>query len=154
MKTPPNFRNGFSLTEIMIALAIFSMAAVSLLGVLPVGLTGIRNAARSSEAVNLAQVVFADLELSNETGTWPSEAYNLELPTQGAGASEELFLSVDGRLVKDAGEAAYRCSLLMVPRERDPSAVHVHAKVTWPAPAAIENAQGAVELVTLIESAK
>jgi prepilin-type N-terminal cleavage/methylation domain-containing protein len=152
MKTCKN-QPGFSLTEIIIAMAIFSLAAVSLLGVLPVGLNGIRNASRSSEAVNVAQAVFADLQMAEETGQWPSERYGLELPLQGGESLSELLLTVDGLPVQEVGEASYRCELLMRPRENNANTFHLHAKVSWPAPAKVENSQGSIEIVNLMEVA-
>jgi uncharacterized protein (TIGR02598 family) len=91
-------RRGFSLAEVLIALAITSFALLALIGVLPEGLRSLQNAQRQEAEARIAQHVAARYQVK----TWD------EL---NESASEQQDLDFDGNgapLEQSSREAVYR----------------------------------------------
>ncbi|HJT81799.1 MAG TPA: prepilin-type N-terminal cleavage/methylation domain-containing protein, partial [Chthoniobacterales bacterium] len=56
-----NRKSGFSLAEIVVAIGIIAFALVAVIGVIPVGLTSGRTAAKDTRANHLAEQIFSTL---------------------------------------------------------------------------------------------
>jgi hypothetical protein len=63
-RLPKDGRSGFTLTEIAVALGIFSFALVSLLGMLSVGLKNSRKATLQTSASNVLSAIASDIQSS------------------------------------------------------------------------------------------
>lgn len=58
----PHFQRAFSLVEVVLALGVVSFAMVSILGLIPVGLSTYRNAMNLSVEAGIAQRLVADVQ--------------------------------------------------------------------------------------------
>ncbi|MEI6712513.1 MAG: prepilin-type N-terminal cleavage/methylation domain-containing protein [Verrucomicrobiota bacterium] len=82
---------GFTLAEVAIAMAIFSFALVSMLGMLSVGLKTSRKASLQTAASNLMSTIAADIQASLKIDTEDTStflhSYTFKTPTLGLEAS-------------------------------------------------------------------
>lgn len=77
---------GFSLAEVLIALAVASFALLALVGVLPEGLQSLQNAQRQEAEARMVQQVEALYQLKpwSQSGTGPEAEEDLEFDGNGA----------------------------------------------------------------------
>jgi uncharacterized protein (TIGR02598 family) len=140
--------SGFTLTEIALALAIFSFALVSMLGVLSVGLRNSRKANLQVSATNLLSSIVADIQSARKVSLSPTEVQYqcTKVPLQCVVRSTspsafEVNLSYTDPLILDEGGTVNNTTvsngLLKVLRVRFFAAASsvpaVRIRVSWPA---------------------
>jgi uncharacterized protein (TIGR02598 family) len=67
--------SGFSLVEVSVAMAIVSFAMVSILGLIPMGLTNFRQAMNNTVEAQIVQGITSDLELASFTSLQSTTDY-------------------------------------------------------------------------------
>ncbi len=140
---------GFTLAEVALAMAIFSFALVSMLGLLSVGLKSSRKANLQTIAANLLSTIAADLRASSvyplpdSPGVLSYESPSLKIQASYDDANQELKISSEtSLLLTDAGTNAaglgiadlgvlktFRVNLLP-PLEKGVQAIRVI--ISWP----------------------
>lgn len=137
--TRPVSRQGFSLVEVVLALAVCSFCLVTILGVMATGLTTDHDTTQQTAAAGIVREVTADLwagSNSDSTGTSSGKtpAFGITLPTStSASGPETLFFAGDGTKEASAAGAQYRVDVAFGAKQfaTEPSPVRV--LVTWPA---------------------
>ena len=94
MKTSSKALRGFSLVEVVLALAVASFCMVVLVGLVPVGLQRYHKADDQSSMVNLATMVTSDLAATpNGNGTAavnsPRFSFSIPIPTSSGGTAPQ-----------------------------------------------------------------
>jgi type II secretory pathway pseudopilin PulG len=133
----PRSSLGFSLVEVTIALGIITLAILSSLGLLSIGLNMNRDTVARTTAASIAREVIADLQMVTD---WnedePSASPRLGIsPNLGGSTPVTLSVLPDGRFVNGSGpdsDAAYRVDVTFgeAVGARPPAA---HVLVSWPA---------------------
>lgn len=131
-------RGAFSLTEVVLALAVFSLAVVSLLGLMSVALSTQRDSVMETMAANVAATIL------NQRRSAPSKDMDdAVLPRideftgddfRGA-AAERVTVDVAGRKVADEDpEAQFVCEYRGwgYNSTATPGLAHVHLRLMWP----------------------
>ncbi len=127
---PQGAERGFSLVEIMIALGIFSFAAVAILGLLPLALHLARESQNETRAAHIANQIFSDLRSSPPSLALIAVGSPVSLPASflqrnlATAWTEAVYYDVDGRPVGAAShpslaaknpEAAFVVSISTAP---------------------------------------
>lgn len=76
--------SGFSLVEVTLALGICAFCLISLVALLPSGITATQNASKETTAANIASAILSDFQMSVISGTDSSGNRTLSLPSQTA----------------------------------------------------------------------
>ena len=129
-------RTGFSLVEVVLALAIMSFCVIVLLAILPVSLTSIKNATEETAGINVISTIVSDLKSTPVTNA-ASSIYHLTLPTAAA-TTKTFVVDQAGAVLAGANASGARYSVTIT--FNAPTAQNTvtgMAKVTWPAQAAI-----------------
>jgi uncharacterized protein (TIGR02598 family) len=134
--------SGFSLIEVTIALGIAAFSLVSILGVMPVGLSTSASAKRQTEAVNIMSSVTADIRSAATSGT--SSRYKIVLDS---GDATTLYFSGPEKYTAAATTASqYRIAVTPYsPPAGQRRATWARVRVTWPVSANSNCLQSAVE---------
>lgn len=127
--------SGFSLVEVTLALGIVTMAILSTLGLLTVGLQLNRDSVARTEAASVAREVVTDLQMLTD---WDSPSPRLGITPNSAGTTPSTFyVTPDGSLLSAASAsdqqkttAAYRVDVAFASASGSPRAVHV--VLSWP----------------------
>ena len=146
---------GFSLVEVVLALAVAAFCLVVILGLLPVGLTSNRSSINQTVASGLARAVISDLRATAKTAAL-SPVYGITIPAAGAGTSTSvLFLQQSGSMAGTINSNAtattnplYRVTVIFTTggsktstfgalaganTSGPPSLVYARVWITWPA---------------------
>jgi uncharacterized protein (TIGR02598 family) len=174
VKTPPP-PQGFSLVEVTISVAILSFCLLTLLALLPIGLSSTTESLQATSAAGIASQIAADLHATPlATSTKPTPAsprYGLTLDSAAAAATSTFYLDDTGNPTGASGAAItsgaiYKATVVITnPKVPSPaSAAYFQNKpttariiITWPAQAdptagAIPtNYQGSYESVTAVD---
>jgi prepilin-type N-terminal cleavage/methylation domain-containing protein len=164
---------GFSLVEVMLALAIASVCLVSLLALLPAGLSGNKETVRKTVASGFAAEVVADLRNASAGNADISPRFRFEIPNVGGpntmigGVPQTIYLEEDGTATLVGGLSvntfAHTSQYRVTVGFRPPAdanryeATMVRILVTWPAladpvPAAWPSRYtGSYEIITALE---
>jgi uncharacterized protein (TIGR02598 family) len=142
MKSSRSPSSGFSLVEVVVALAITSFCLLTLLGLLSVGTLSNASSLDQTTATNIAAGIAADLHATPLTAT-SSPRYQISLPTSTTVTTYTLFLDNNGT-VSGTGNASanagatnpplYRATLTFTPPATAGvrTATFVRIQVTWP----------------------
>ena len=117
---------GFTLTEVVIALAVVSIGIVAVLGLLPTALQSSRNAADNTLAATIVQDTFSDMRRQVLASTvWPTAATTLTTYWDATGLLKNPLLASDNYFL---------VTLTWTPSPSMPlSVLVITATVTWPA---------------------
>ncbi len=153
-------REGFSLVEVTLALAIVVFCLTALTGLLWVGLSANATASGQSAASNILSAVVSDLRATPTTST-KSLLYGITLPTSPVTAATpvSLYVTADGATVTTAqNPSTYLLTVTFLPPgsaaasgARSRIATFADLKVSWPAAAAATNAKGTAETFVAID---
>jgi Tfp pilus assembly protein PilV len=172
MKYPRKRTFGFSLVEVSLALGVAGFCLVSIMGLLPVGLTSNQNSLEQTGASSVAAQIFGDLRATPAGANALSPRYQLKVPsaTTTTNVSQTptiKYASADGTLTdalvnmndsQGRPPSKYRISISFTtpPLPSGPSSSAVPAPqatmvdiiATWPAAAA--NALGSFETMSAL----
>jgi uncharacterized protein (TIGR02598 family) len=141
-------KNGFSLVEVALALAVAVFCLVTLMALLPVGLNSGRITTGETAANGILNEVVADLRATTPTspigGTATSQQFGISIPATGTTASTTLYFTQQGvSSTTITTDSRFRLTVTFPATNGGKAATIGIAKVTWPAPAA--NPSGVVE---------
>ena len=137
-------QRAFSLVEVTIAMGIASCCLVTVVGLLPVGLTSNKNSIEQSAAASLARAIVADLRLTPKSAS-QSPQFAISL----SAATSPMYFAEDGTKQPSASSARYLATVTI--NNSSPSVTLVNTRVTWPAAASAASPSGAFESVTAID---
>ena len=133
--------SGFSLVEVLLAIAIAAFCLLPLLGLLPIGLKTHQTANEQTHLAAMAAMVVQDLE-NTPFSSKKSPRFQVTFPassTGATGAPQSLYFDASGSVVGTVGatpspSAFYRVSLgFTPPSQGHREATLVRVMVTWPA---------------------
>ena len=149
------FKSGFSLVELTLALGIAAFCLVTVFALIPVAALANRNATSQTAASSIIRAVVADLRATPKAaGTWTGTSSEFCIPL---GTPMTLFFDSAGRCATDLAGTTSPCGVLWVPPVQPRYQVNItfpstgnlsyaDLKVTWPAAATVANASGSVEI--------
>lgn len=129
-------RPGFSLVEVTLALGIVTLAILSTLGLLGIGLSMNRDTVARTEAASVAREVITDLQMLRD---WNSTSPRLQLlPSPGSPTPSTFYVLPDGTFISGTDfseqerlDSSYRVDVSFGSANgAKPPAVHV--VVSWP----------------------
>lgn len=133
---------GFSLVEVVLALAVTAFCLLTLLGLLSLGTLRNASSIDQTTATSLAAAIVSDLRAA-PTGATTSVRYGIPIPTEGSATIlHTLFLDDTGALSGsvDANASSsntpaphYRATLIFTPPATGKTAIPVRILITWPA---------------------
>ena len=131
--------SGFSLVEVAFALAVAVFCLVTIMGLLPVGLTSSRATTGETAANGILNEVVADLRSTGPTsplgGTATSQQFGIAIPATGTTSQTTLYFTAQG-VASSAPTANSHFQLTVTfPATTGRAATIAIAKLTWPAPA-------------------
>lgn len=137
--------NGFTLTEVMVAIGVIGIALTAILPVIPAGMRNVNAASESARALDVLEAVRADIDASLQSGEPISTRYGI--PLDGSAPETNLQITESGGLADGALTARFRVLSRVskgAPDRLQP--VQWHLRATWPpdAPAGME--EGSAEL--------
>jgi uncharacterized protein (TIGR02598 family) len=149
VKTRAN-RQAFSLVEITVALGVAAISLLVVFSLLPIGLQTNQRAIEETASVDILSVVAADLR-ATPRGSGNSLQFGISIPsnpvTSSPPATELFFNNVGQFASSQQSDSRYRMTITFLPNGGGAkTATFVDLKVTWPAGAAITNAQGSAEM--------
>ncbi len=147
-----NQPSGFTLTEVIVALGIFTFAITSLMGVIPFGMNQVQVASNEASALSNMEAIRDDVSLALSSGAEKSLRYEIAMPSAGATSPIELLITEDGEIQTGGGTAIFRIAGTLT-RSADTAGepVHFHLRSTWPAQTPAGRETGSVELVTAFQ---
>ncbi|MDD5349046.1 MAG: hypothetical protein PHQ12_02425 [Chthoniobacteraceae bacterium] len=148
MKTPHRSPSGFSLVEVALAIGIAGFCLISILGLIPVGLSVSQNASAQNGAVGIMGAIAADLRNAQTTGT-ASPYFKFSIPDT---TGKTLYMDEEGHYdlnLQNIPKARYRVEVKTIfqPSGADRSATRQKVLITWPARAAVGAALGTAESI-------
>ena len=134
----------FSLVEVTLALGIAGFCLLTIVGMLPVGLSSNKNSMEQSSAANLARAIAADLRTSSKTNL-TSVQYGISY-NQG---SSTLYFNEDGTITNLPTKARYLATTVITTNTNSQAIVGI--KITWPATVLPAAAIDSFETTTAID---
>jgi len=132
---------GFSLSELVLALGVCSFSLTAIIGTIPVGLKAIQQSNNQDEMVNLATKVARDINSTSE-GTSPcaSPCFNLTIPPPGGASTlsspQAVYLDASGAPTSGAQDPSsiYRLTVgFAPPMAGSKMATTARVMITFPA---------------------
>ena len=136
--------SAFSLVEVTLALGIAGFCLLTIVGMLPVGLSSNKNSIQQSAAASLARAIAADLRTTPKTSN-ASPRY--QIPFSTTTPSSTYFIE-DGTPTHSPPSFGYLATIT-INTNSIPASVKI--KITWPAAAPAATAPDAFELTTAID---
>ena len=139
------FQPAFSLVEVTVALGIAGFCLLTIVGLLPVGLSNNMSSIEQPGAANLARGIITDLRAAqNSVNTNQSPQYGILFSTA---AAQSFCFSEDGR-TNTVAASRYLATITI---DTNKAPVPVIIKITWPASALAALASDAFEVTTAID---
>ncbi len=134
---------GFSLVEVVLALAVATFCLLPILGLIPIGLTTNQDTVRATTATSLAEAVADDLRATPPSAL-TSPSYGLGVPaTGGSVTTTTIYLTQDGSNTDGSGtkltspsmtQATYLATVVLTPAAAGTlNASTARILITWPA---------------------
>lgn len=145
-------RDGFSLVEVTLALGVAAVSMLVIFGLLPIGLQTNQRSIEQTTAADILSSVIADLRatpVTNPRGNGTrSTQFGISIPATGSASTTILFFNSAGQFASShQPDSRYRVTLSFVANGGNPkTATFVDLQLTWPAGAALTNAQGSAEM--------
>ena len=154
---PARSNHGFSMVEVAMALGLVSFAFVSIVSILPLGLSDTRNAVAGTEAGCVLAAVSADL-LAAPLGATQTPRFQILLPNASnlsVGSLATLYTGEtgsnrdrNGTLITLPGNAKFKAVVSFQPRSANQKiSIPVRISVSWPAAAAANATASTLETV-------
>ena len=144
--------HAFSLVEVTLALGVAAVSLLVIFSLLPIGVQTNQRSIEQTASVDLLSAVAADLRATPVTtprgGATTSTQFGINIPAAGGTGSTTLFFNSAGQSsTSQQSDSRYRMTVTFPSTGGGAkTATFVDLKVTWPAAAAIANAQGSAEI--------
>jgi type II secretory pathway pseudopilin PulG len=149
--------SGFSLVEVVLALGIISFAGMALLGLFSIGLDTNRDSMEELEATHIAQTLMAERRAvpvppdPSDPSTDPDFVLDPLNVAKTVSKLNPMWLDSDGAEASSQTDASFGMIYEISPQPLiEPTRSEVHLCIFWPALAGADNAQGRVEIFTVI----
>src|SRR5438128_4149217 len=142
----------FSLVEVTLALGVAAVSLLVIFSLLPIGLQTNQRAIEQTASADILSAVAADLRatpVTNPRGNATTSAqFGISIPAAGSTGTTTLFFSSVGRAATSQQlDSRYRITVTFLSNGGGAkTATFADLKVTWPAAAAIADAQGSAEM--------
>lgn len=147
MKTKRRINSAFTLVEVSIAMGVAAFCLVSIMGLLPVGISSNQTSIQQTCAVNLAAALLSDLRATqnNVPASATSTQYQIPIPASGAASSPvSIFLRGDGSVAQNGAlvnvnadssqNPLFRATITFSqPAAGQRTATQARIFITWPA---------------------
>jgi len=142
----------FSLVEVTLALGVAAISLLVIFSLLPIGLQTNQRSIEQTASADILSAVAADLRAT--PGTSPrgnaasSTQFAINIPAAGSTGTTTLFFNSTGQsATSQQADSRYRMNVTFVANGGGAkTATFADLKVTWPAGAAVANAQGSAEM--------
>ena len=144
--------DAFSLVEVTLALGVAAFSLLVIFSLLPIGLQTNQRAIEQTASADILSAVAADLRgtpVTNPRGNAAtSSQFGISIPAAGSTGTTTLFFnSVGNFATSPQPDSRYRVTINFPSNGGGGKmATFAVVKVTWPAAAAITNAQGSAEM--------
>ena len=144
--------DAFSLVEVTLALGVAAISLLVIFSLLPIGLQTNQRAIEQTASADILSAVTADLRATPVTnprgGAATSTQFSISIPAAGSTGSITLIFNSAGQSATSLqSDSRYRMTATFVSNGGGAkTATFADLKVTWPAGAAIANAQGSAEM--------
>jgi len=145
-------RSSFSLVEVTLALGVAAVSLIVIFSLLPVGLQTNQRSIEQTASADILSAVAADLRATPVTrprgNAATSTQFGINIPAAGGAGTTTLFFNSAGQSnSSQQSDSRYRVTVSFVSSGGGvKTATWADLKVTWPAGAAITNAQGTAEM--------
>lgn len=145
-------RHAFSLVEVTLALGVAAISLLVIFSFLPVGLQTNQRSIEQTASADILSAVAADLRATPVTsprgGATTSTQFSISIPDAGSTGTTTLFFNSAGQsIASQQSDSRYRITVTFLSSGGGAkTATFADVKVTWPAGAAIANAQGSAEM--------
>ena len=151
--------NAFSLIEVTLALGVAAVSLLAIFALLPVGIKTNQVAIEQTASTDVLSAVAADLRATPVTtprgGPATSPRFGIAIPANpvGANTTTTLYFTTEGQFSTTLAPASrYRATVTFLPNGNGTrTATFVDLKTTWPAAAAVANAEGTAELFVALD---
>jgi len=142
--------DAFSLVEVTLALGVAAISLLVIFSLLPIGLQTNQRAIEQTASADILSAVTADLRatpVTNPRGVAATQ-FSISIPAAGSTGTTTLFFNSAGQSATSLqSDSRYRMTATFVSNGGGAkTATFADLKVTWPAGAAIANAQGSAEM--------
>ena len=144
--------SAFSLIEVTLALGVAAVSLLVIFGLLPIGVQTNQRSIEQTASADILSAVNADLRATPVTNPRGNAAtstqFGIAIPAAGDTGTTTLFFNGAGQFSSSQqSDSRYRATVTFVSNGGGIKAASLaHLTVTWPAGAAITNAQGSAEM--------
>jgi len=142
-----NRQQGFTLTEVMVALGLFVFALTTLMTVIPFGMDQVRNASNESRGIGFLEAIREDAGLTLSAGGSTTPRFEIPVPTDGNPADIHFLLGEDGERVTGRNATFRVRGTFRTPTSGTRGPAKLHLRASWPANAPPGRESGSVELI-------
>ncbi len=152
MKEQNRAASGFSLVEVTLALGVAAISLLAIFSLLPVGVQTNQRAIQQTASADILSAVAADLRDTPVTnprgGATTSPQFGISIPASGSTGTSTLYFNGAGQSTNSPqADSRYRLIVSFVANGGGTrTATFATLTVTWPAGAAVTNAQGSAEM--------
>lgn len=149
---PRIYQRAFSLVEVTLAIGVAAVSLLVIFSLLPVGLQTNQRSIEQTASVDMLSAVAADLRataVTNPRGRVATSAqFGISIPAASGTGSATLFFNSAGQFsTSQQSDSRYRMTITFPSNGGGArTATFADLKVTWPAGAAVTNAQGSAEM--------
>jgi uncharacterized protein (TIGR02598 family) len=151
IRRPSRF-SSFSLVEVTLALGVAAISLLVIFSLLPIGLQTNQRSIEQTASADILSAVAADLRATPVTtprgNATISRQFGINIPAAGSTGTTTMFFNSAGQsATSQQSDSRYRATITFVSNGGGPkTATLADLKVTWPAGAAIADAQGSAEI--------
>jgi uncharacterized protein (TIGR02598 family) len=143
--------SGFSLVEVTLALGVAAISLLVIFSLLPIGLQTNQRSIEQTASADILSAVAADLRATPLTSprgrAATSTQFSISIPAAGSTGTTTVFFNGAGQSVSSTENPQYRVTITFPSNGSGAkTATFADLRVTWPAAAAITNAQGSAEM--------
>ncbi|XHR27098.1 MAG: Verru_Chthon cassette protein B [Chthoniobacteraceae bacterium] len=143
MKKSCNWLAAFSMVEIVVALGVASFTMVSMLGMLPIGLSNSRSSTAQTGAMNLITAIAADLK-ATASGAAATPRFAI---VTNATSGQTYYFNEEGTVSTSLqSDSRYKASVQAVWMPSTSETVQ-RVTISWPAQASAPNLGGSADVV-------
>ena len=143
----------FSLIEVTLAIGVAAISLVTIFALLPLGVQTNQHAIEQTASADILSAIAGDLRATPVTsprgGATTSPQFHIVIPAAGStDTPATLFFNSAGQAADSLQtNSRYRLTVTFLPNGGTTStATFANLKITWPASAVVENAQGSAEI--------
>jgi uncharacterized protein (TIGR02598 family) len=149
--------HAFSLIEVTLALGVAAISLLVIFSLLPIGLQTNQRSIEQTVSADVLSAVVADLRATPATNprgnATTSAQFGINIPATGSPGRTVLFFNSAGQFASSQQpDSRYRVTITLVSTGGGAkTATLVDLQVTWPAGAALTNAQGSAEMFAALD---